>query len=160
MSAKHLLSAGNLPTEKGESYRSSHSGCWLLVCPMKDVRSCASRLDALTRQRHPSGAGAGYPWSGVMTCDIRDASGCHSWRSLAGGSLGMGPKALFRWTYLREGHYLQLLLDVIKKGQHVENGWKPQVSHMSLNILVWGPSYLGNCQEILHICPHPDEYLR
>jgi hypothetical protein len=38
----------------------------------------------------------------------------------------MGPKALFRWTYSREEHYVQLLLDAMKEGQRVENGWKPQ----------------------------------
>ena len=41
--------------------------------------------------------------------------------------LGMGPKALFRWTYSREDHCVQLLLDAMEKGQRVENGWKPQV---------------------------------
>jgi hypothetical protein len=40
---------------------------------------------------------------------------------------GIGPKALFRWAYSREEHYVQLLLDTIKEGQRVENSWKPQV---------------------------------
>jgi hypothetical protein len=39
----------------------------------------------------------------------------------------MGPKALFRWTKSREELYLQLLIDALRQGQRVENGWKPQV---------------------------------
>ena len=35
----------------------------------------------------------------------------------------MGSKALFRWTYSREEHYVQLLPDAMKEGQRVENGW-------------------------------------
>ena len=39
----------------------------------------------------------------------------------------MGPKELFRWTISCEGLYLQLLVDAVRQGQRVENGWKPQV---------------------------------
>jgi len=37
--------------------------------------------------------------------------------------------------------------------------WRPtRLSHVSLNTLVWGHSYLGHCQEILYICPHLDGF--
>ena len=39
----------------------------------------------------------------------------------------MGPKELFQWTISREELYLQIPLDTLRRGQHVENGWKPQV---------------------------------
>ena len=35
----------------------------------------------------------------------------------------MGPKAQFRWTGAREEHYPRMLVDAMKEGQRVENGW-------------------------------------